>query len=123
MAIFAVTVLWLAAMAITYFMKNRPKVDVKKYKGEKALPLLGDAGDFVMRPVALIKEATEQCGNVFSIQILNVYNVWLRGNHLNKIYLDTREDVWSFVGGMVRIHDLSTQWTMILQVHSNTRIH
>lgn len=75
---------------------------VPSYKGQGTFSFLGDALEYATRPVELIRKATAQCGNIFSLQILNVYTVWLRGNALNKVYLETREDVWSFTGGMVR---------------------
>ncbi|KAH7149623.1 cytochrome P450 4F8 [Dactylonectria estremocensis] len=90
----------LLAGAILLYIANPWRKRIPSYKGEATFSFLGDAIDYAMRPVELITKATAQCGNIFSLQIMTVYIVWLRGNALNKIYLDTREDVWSFTGGM-----------------------
>lgn len=87
--------------ALLIYVANPWRKRVPSYKGESAFSFLGDALDYAMRPVDLITKATAQCGNIFSLQVLTVYIVWLRGNALNKVYLETREDVWSFTGGMV----------------------
>lgn len=104
MALFTTIVILLAATAaaILTLLRRRSPISLPGYKGEGSLAFLHDAKAFATKPIALIQKATRQCGDVFSIQVLSVYNVWLRGNQLNKVYLETREDVWSFVGGMVR---------------------
>ncbi|KAH8699884.1 cytochrome P450 4F8 [Ilyonectria robusta] len=86
--------------AFLIYVANPWRKRVPSYKGESTFSFLGDALDYAMRPVDLITKATAQCGNIFSLQVLTVYIVWLRGNALNKVYLETREDVWSFTGGM-----------------------
>ncbi|KAK9436402.1 cytochrome P450 4F8 [Metarhizium brunneum] len=102
MALFTTIVILLAATAaaILTLLRRRSPISLPGYKGEGSLAFLHDAKAFATKPIALIQKATRQCGDVFSIQVLSVYNVWLRGNQLNKVYLETREDVWSFVGGM-----------------------
>lgn len=92
----------LIALAVVNFAWKRMSLTVPRYKGPGTLSFLNDALEFITKPIELIEKASMQCGSVFSIQILTVYNIWLRGNDLNKTYLQTREDVWSFVGGMVR---------------------
>jgi hypothetical protein len=91
---------------ILVYIANLCQTKVPQYKGEGRFSFLGDALDYATRPVELIRKATAQCGDIFSLQILTVYTVWLRGNALNKVYLETREDVWSFTGGMVCLSKL-----------------
>lgn len=74
---------------------------IPAYKGEGLLSFLADAHDYAVKPISLIRRAQTQCGNIFSIQVLTVHNVWLRGNELNKAYLDMPEKAWSFGHGMV----------------------
>lgn len=102
MALFTLVIILVVSAAVLTLLRDRSPVSVPGYRGEGALAFLSDAKDFATKPIGLVQKATRQCGDVFSIQVLSVYNVWLRGNDLNKVYLDTREDVWSFVGGMVR---------------------
>ncbi|KAF4509487.1 hypothetical protein G6O67_003658 [Ophiocordyceps sinensis] len=102
-ALLTLTLVWLAILAILAVfsvLRGRFQTYIPGYKSKGPLAFLSDAQYFATKPVGLIQRATEQCGNVFSIQVLSVYNVWLRGNQLNKIYLETREDVWSFKAGM-----------------------
>lgn len=75
---------------------------IPHYKSEGSLAFLIDAKDYAVNPIELIKTATAKCGDVFSVQVFTLFNVFLRGNKLNKFYLETREDAWSFAGGMVR---------------------
>ncbi|KAM4066019.1 cytochrome p450 [Hirsutella rhossiliensis] len=100
MALFTLAVVWLVAVALLSALQRRFQTYIPVYQGKGSLAFLSVAQDFATKPIGLIQKATEQCGNVFSIRVLSVYNVWLRGNELNKIYLDTREDVWSFKAGM-----------------------
>ncbi|KAJ6440487.1 cytochrome P450 4F8 [Purpureocillium lavendulum] len=100
MALITIIAAWLVTGVVSFFLWHRPQISIPSYKGEGLLAFLSDAHDFATKPISLIQKATKQCGDVFSIRILSVYNVWLRGNELNKVYLDTREDMWSFVGGM-----------------------
>lgn len=112
MALVILVIISLAAAALSsIFLKPHSQISIPGYKGEGTLAFLNDAKDFAIKPIGLIQKATRQCGDVFSIQVLSVYNVWLRGNDLNKVYLETREDVWSFVGGMVSIS--SRLWHVI----------
>ncbi|KAG8419706.1 hypothetical protein J3458_004550 [Metarhizium acridum] len=102
MALFTPVVILLTttAAAILTSLRRSSPISLPGYKSEGSLAFLSDAKDFATKPIGLIQKATRQCGDVFSIRVLSVYNVWLRGNELNKVYLETREDVWSFVGGM-----------------------
>ncbi|KAK5987504.1 Cytochrome P450 monooxygenase pyvB [Cladobotryum mycophilum] len=99
MAILSVVAIWLVLLAVSYLL-GRKTNRIPRYHGKARFNLLSDALEFVTDPIEVIRKATEKCGNIFSLQILIVYTVWLRGNTLNKFYLHTREDVWSFVGGM-----------------------
>ncbi|KPM42066.1 hypothetical protein AK830_g4505 [Neonectria ditissima] len=85
---------------LIFYIASPWQKKVPSYKGDGTFSFLSDAIDYGTRPVDLIGKATAQCGNIFSLQVLTVYIVWLRGNALNKIYLETKEDVWSFPGGM-----------------------
>ncbi|KAK0370797.1 hypothetical protein CLIM01_11847 [Colletotrichum limetticola] len=78
---------------------SKPRM-IPAYKGEGFFSFLSDAHDYAVKPISLIRRAQSQCGNIFSIQILTVHNVWLRGNELNKAYLDMPEKAWSFGHGM-----------------------
>jgi sterol 14alpha-demethylase len=80
---------------------------IPSYKGEGIFRFLNNAHEYAIRPIELVRKADAQCGRIFSIQVLTVYNVWLRGNELNKTYLETKEDVWSFGGGMVSLFKVS----------------
>lgn len=92
-----------ALIFIILWKRNRASTSIQAYKGQGSPSFLSDAEAFAMRPVDLIQKATAQCGSIFSIQVLTVYNVWLQGTVMNKFYVDQREDVWSFPGGMVCI--------------------
>ncbi|KAI0398137.1 cytochrome P450 [Xylariaceae sp. FL0594] len=72
---------------------------IPKYH-EPGRPAVAVALSYAQNPVETIKRATEKCGGVFSLQIFTVRNIFLRGNDLNRKYLDVREDTWSFGGGM-----------------------
>ncbi|PHH81565.1 hypothetical protein CDD83_3543 [Cordyceps sp. RAO-2017] len=85
---------------LLHVLRRCRRTSIPGYRGQGSVAFLTNARDFVTKPIGLIRAATEQCGNVFSVQVLSVYNVWLRGNALNKVYLDTHEHVWSFTGGM-----------------------
>ncbi|KHN94316.1 cytochrome P450 4F8 [Metarhizium album ARSEF 1941] len=101
MALFVPAAIVLAAAAAVLALSGRNSTaSLPRYKSQGCFAFLSDARDFATTPIRLLQKATRQCGDVFSIQVLSVYNVWLRGNSLNKVYLETREDVWSFVGGM-----------------------
>ncbi|KAI9172438.1 Cytochrome P450 monooxygenase pynD [Paramyrothecium foliicola] len=73
---------------------------IPHYRSEGYLSFLVDAKDYAISPIALIRTATTACGNVFSIQVFTLFNVFLRGNTLNKFYLEVKEESWSFAGGM-----------------------
>ncbi|RDH36744.1 cytochrome P450 [Aspergillus welwitschiae] len=64
------------------------------------LPVVGDAQAFGKSPISYIRQATARCGPVFQINLLLTKIVMLRGAQLNRFYLDTREEVWSFGDGM-----------------------
>jgi hypothetical protein len=100
MAIFSPFSLICIAVALFLYALLPSKRSIPKYH-EKGRPSVASALSYAQNPVDTIKRATEQCGNIFSLQIFTVCNIFLRGNELNKIYLDVREDTWSFGGGMV----------------------
>lgn len=91
----------LVALILLARWYSKPKT-IPAYNGEGFFSFLSDAHDYAVKPISLIRRAQSQCGNIFSIQILTVHNVWLRGNELNKAYLDMPEKAWSFGHGMVR---------------------
>lgn len=66
------------------------------------LPFIGDALGYAKDPVDFVRRATVKCGQVFRINMILNNIVFLRGTEMNKMYLDTREEVWSFGDGMVR---------------------
>lgn len=66
-------------------------------------PLVGDALAFLNRPVAFVQDATRKCGPIFHVKILFANIVYLRGTQLNRMYVDVKEDIWSFGGGIVGI--------------------
>jgi hypothetical protein len=100
MAVFFVFALVIAPIALLVHSLLAKKNRIPKYH-EAGRPSLAVALTYAQNPVDTIKRATEKCGNVFSLQIFTVCNIFLRGNDLNKKYLDVREDTWSFGGGMV----------------------
>lgn len=102
MALIAILAVCIVGFSIYRWIQGR-SATIPAYKGEGSLSFLSDAEAYAMRPIELIQKASAQCGDVFSVQVLTIYNVWLRGNILNKFYLEQKEDVWSFVGGMVRV--------------------
>ncbi|GKZ79981.1 hypothetical protein AnigIFM56816_004190 [Aspergillus niger] len=63
-------------------------------------PLVGDALAFLNRPVAFVQDATRKCGPIFHVKILFANIVYLRGTQLNRMYVDVKEDIWSFGGGI-----------------------
>ncbi|KAK7909085.1 hypothetical protein PG985_014963 [Apiospora marii] len=79
--------------------RRRKASNIAAYR-PAGLPFVAAAARYAKNPIGTIRNATEECGAIFSIQLLNMSQVWLRGNDLNKVYLETREDVWSFGGGM-----------------------
>jgi len=100
MVVFFVFALVIAPIALLLHSLLPKNNKIPKYH-EAGRPSLAVALKYAQNPVDTIKRATEKCGNVFSLQIFTVCNVFLRGNDLNKKYLDVREDTWSFGGGMV----------------------
>ncbi|KAM0333317.1 hypothetical protein ACHAQA_001978 [Verticillium albo-atrum] len=93
-----VVLLVLVLLLAIFFRPNKTKIPA--YNGGSWFSFLSDAEGYSQTPIDMLTRATTQCGNIFSIQVLTVYNVFLRGNELNKAYLEVREDVWSFGGGM-----------------------
>lgn len=65
------------------------------------LPFIGDALGYAKDPVDFVRQATVKCGQIFRINMILNNIVFLRGTELNKMYLNTREEVWSFGDGMV----------------------
>ncbi|KAI1391905.1 cytochrome P450 4F8 [Hypoxylon trugodes] len=90
----------LVALVAFVALKLRGNTKITSFKEQGGVPFFAAALAYAQNPVATIRRATSQAGNIFSIQLFTVYNVWLRGNDLNKVYLETREDTWSFGGGM-----------------------
>ncbi|KAI1812324.1 cytochrome P450 4F8 [Poronia punctata] len=99
MAVFFIFTLVIIPIALLIHSILSSKNTIPKYR-EKGLPSITLALKYAQNPVDTIKRATEQCGDVFSLQIFTVSNIFLRGNDLNKKYLEVREDTWSFGGGM-----------------------
>ncbi|KAA8649455.1 hypothetical protein EYZ11_007762 [Aspergillus tanneri] len=64
------------------------------------IPVLGNLIQYSKDPVEFIASATRQYGQCFTVPMLLGRTVWLRSPQLNKEYLETREDVWSFGDGM-----------------------
>ncbi|KAJ9325560.1 hypothetical protein DTO027B5_6328 [Paecilomyces variotii] len=64
------------------------------------LPVIGDALAYGKDPITFVRDATAKVGPVFRINMLLNSIIFLRRNDLNKMYLETREDVWSFGDGM-----------------------
>ncbi|OOF97634.1 hypothetical protein ASPCADRAFT_166660 [Aspergillus carbonarius ITEM 5010] len=64
------------------------------------LPLIGDALAFLNSPVGFVKDATNKCGPIFQVKLLFANIVYLRGTQLNRMYVDVKEDIWSFGGGI-----------------------
>lgn len=103
MAVFSAFSLGAALIALLLYVLLPSKRSIPKYR-ERARPSVASALSYAENPVETIRRATEQCGNIFSLQIFTVCNIFLRGNELNKFYLDVKEDTWSFGGGMVSPH-------------------
>jgi len=90
-----------AVLSLAAVVAGKLRNKIPAYKGDGHFSFLADAHDYAVKPIELLRKASAQCGNVFSIQVLTVYNVHPDPNELNRVYLETREDVWSFGGGMV----------------------
>jgi hypothetical protein len=65
------------------------------------LPFLGDALALGNDPVSFLRLATAKCGSIFRVNLLLKNVIFLQGSDMNRVYLDTKEEVWSFGGGMV----------------------
>lgn len=74
------------------------------------LPLIGDALAFLNSPVGFVKDATNKCGPIFQVKLLFANIVYLRGTQLNRMYVDVKEDIWSFGGGIVGSALPSSRW-------------
>ncbi|KAJ3579184.1 hypothetical protein NPX13_g1383 [Xylaria arbuscula] len=99
MAVLFLFALVVAPIAILLHLLLPSNNKIPKYR-DHGLPFISLAVKYAQNSALIIRRATEECGNVFSLQIFTVCNVFLRGNELNKAYLDVREDTWSFGGGM-----------------------
>lgn len=66
------------------------------------VPFFGNAAQALSDPLSAVERAGNHSGNVFKFNMGILDHVWLRGDDLNKFYVETKEDVWSFGGGMVR---------------------
>ncbi|KAJ3499816.1 hypothetical protein NLG97_g23 [Lecanicillium saksenae] len=64
------------------------------------LPIFGNLFHYSKDPVSFIESATRKYGTCFAVPMLMGSTIWLRSPRLNKEYLETREDVWSFGDGM-----------------------
>ncbi|KAL2869031.1 cytochrome P450 [Aspergillus lucknowensis] len=86
---------FLAGVALRYFLRLEkiPSVTV-------GLPILGNLQKYSLDPVGFISTATSSHGECFTVPMLFGKTIWLRSPQLNKEYLETREDVWSFGDGM-----------------------
>jgi hypothetical protein len=74
------------------------------------LPIIGDASAYSNDPVSFVRDATAKIGPVFRVNMLLNSLIFLRADSMNKMYLETREEVWSFGDGMVC--DLPFFWEM-----------
>ncbi|KAH8435086.1 uncharacterized protein LDX57_012715 [Aspergillus melleus] len=89
----AMTLAVLLLVRYMLFSSKLPSVSV-------GLPIWGNLVQYSKDPVSFIAAATKHYGQCFTVPMLLGRTVWLRSGQLNKEYLETREDVWSFGDGM-----------------------
>lgn len=65
------------------------------------LPFIGNIKEYTAQPVQYLKDARKKYGKYFEVNMLLTDTIWLMGTDMNKLYLEKKEDVWSFGGGMV----------------------
>lgn len=54
-------------------------------------PIVGNILSYSKDPVPYLRKATAQFGRVFKVNMIFTHTIWLRGNDLNKFYLDAKE--------------------------------
>lgn len=98
----------LAALAVltlvTGYMvsKSRFRNGAKKIPSAVfGLPLIGNMNEYFGNPIQYLVNASAKYGKFFEVNMLFINTIWLMGTDMNKLYLEKKEDVWSFGGGMV----------------------
>ncbi|KAL3473898.1 cytochrome P450 [Aspergillus californicus] len=64
------------------------------------LPYLGDFLGYTKDPIRFIGKVTTKYGRVFRLKLPFMNVLYLRGAQLNRMYVDVKEDTWSFGGGV-----------------------
>ncbi|KAK2746040.1 hypothetical protein FQN57_003380 [Myotisia sp. PD_48] len=64
------------------------------------IPVIGNFIEYAKDMEGYVRQVGKKYGEVFKINLLLSNTVWLNGTALNREYLFTREDVWSFGDGM-----------------------
>lgn len=54
-------------------------------------PFVGNILSYSQDPVTYLRKATAQFGRIFEVKMILTNTIWLRGNDLNKVYLDAKE--------------------------------
>lgn len=99
-ALFTLTVLTLVTGYI--FSKSVFRNGAKKIPSAVAgLPLIGNMNEYFGNPIRYLLNASAKHGKFFEVNMLFTNTIWLMGTDMNKLYLEKKEDVWSFGGGMV----------------------
>ncbi|OJJ06309.1 hypothetical protein ASPVEDRAFT_45703 [Aspergillus versicolor CBS 583.65] len=85
----------LLVLTVRWFLRSEKIPTVSS-----GFPVLGNLRKYTLDPVGFISAATSSHGQCFTVSMLFGRTIWLRSPQLNKEYLETREDVWSFGDGM-----------------------
>ncbi|KAI9676086.1 MAG: hypothetical protein M1817_000829 [Caeruleum heppii] len=79
---------------------GRSSASVKLPAANFGWPIVGNIWAYSADPIAYLRKATARYGNRFQVNMVFTNTIWLRGTQMNKLYLETREDTWSFGDGM-----------------------
>ena len=88
-----------ASIVIRFF--RSPSASAKIPRAAAGSLILGNAVEYGKNPVMYVREMSAKYGKLWQMKLLSTNVIWLRGTKLNKTYLETREDIWSFGDGMV----------------------
>ncbi|KAK1977965.1 cytochrome P450 [Colletotrichum cereale] len=95
MVVLLIPLIFVAVLLLAKWYE-KPSSKTSPYHGKGFSSFLGNAPDYAVNPISLIREAGARCENAFSAQLQTIYNCLLRTVKLDVARLEVSENAPSF---------------------------